>query len=297
MQKRNRTDHIIIHHSATARDTTRFESIKRYHIQTLGWDNIGYHCVIEGDGSIRRGMPENMVGYHCKYGGYNFKAVGVCLTGNFCRDQESPSDAQLRSLGKVLGEWRSKYNVPKSKISGHRETGAATACPGRNLLSWLENYRRGGDDALTDKDKKWIRNKMEGKLDKDNYREDTKKLKSWIMKQIASASPDAVLTPEMRDELLEGVATLNSLLKDPETGLDAVRAKVNDIADKTKGLGDLKESIRNLQGEIKVIKGKLEQSGIVVGDFGILDRLLFEVGELWKAVVKVIKGGGGNKNG
>jgi len=142
MEKRDVTDFVIVHHSATARDTTTTESIKKYHIDHNGWDNIGYHKVIEGDGSIHTGMPINMVGYHCLYGDLNYKSVGICLTGNF--QEERPSGAQLKSLEEVLKEWEEKYDIPRDKILGHKKTGAATSCPGDNLVSWLEKYRAGG---------------------------------------------------------------------------------------------------------------------------------------------------------
>ena len=141
MEKRTKTDFIIVHHSATDRDTTAFESIKKYHMEHNGWDNIGYHRVIEGDGRVSSGMPINMVGYHCLYGGFNYKSVAVCLTGNF--QNEHPSEAQLESLEKILDEWKTKYGISNTNILGHRETGAATSCPGDNLVSWLEKYRVG----------------------------------------------------------------------------------------------------------------------------------------------------------
>ena len=139
MEKRTKTDFVIVHHSATDRDTTTFESIKRWHMEHNGWDNIGYHRVIEGDGSVHSGMPINMVGYHCLYDEFNYKSVAVCLTGNF--QDEYPSEAQLESLEEILAEWETKYGISKEGILGHRETGAATSCPGNNLVSWLENYR------------------------------------------------------------------------------------------------------------------------------------------------------------
>ena len=147
MQRRRKTEYIIVHHSATPRDKTTFEAIKKWHTVHNGWDSVGYHRVIEGDGSVHKGMPENMVGYHCRHGGFNFKSVAVCLTGNFCTGQETPSKAQLESLEKTLKEWQEKYNIPKERILGHRETGASTACPGIGLIEWLRNYRRRDSDA------------------------------------------------------------------------------------------------------------------------------------------------------
>lgn len=140
MEKRTVTDFIIVHHSATDRDSTTFASIKNYHINNNGWDNVGYHKVIEASGKIYDGMPEGNVGYHCLHAGYNYNSLAVCLTGNF--QKQTPTQEQLTSLEKVLSDWQAKYNIPKDRILGHRETGASTACPGNSLVTFLENYRK-----------------------------------------------------------------------------------------------------------------------------------------------------------
>jgi N-acetylmuramoyl-L-alanine amidase len=143
MEKRTVTDFIIVHHSATDRDSTTFASIKNYHINNNGWNNVGYHKVIEASGKIYDGMPEGNVGYHCLHDGFNYKSVAVCLTGNF-QDQK-PTEKQLASLKQILDEWRAKYNIPRDKVLGHKETGASTSCPGNNLIPFLQNYRKGND--------------------------------------------------------------------------------------------------------------------------------------------------------
>lgn len=46
---------VIIHHSAVSRSKNKeqFDAMKRYHIGK-GWGNIGYHYVIEPDGTIKK---------------------------------------------------------------------------------------------------------------------------------------------------------------------------------------------------------------------------------------------------
>jgi N-acetyl-anhydromuramyl-L-alanine amidase AmpD len=131
--------YIIIHQSATPRETTTFDAIKRYHIG-LGWGNIAYHYFIDGRGKIHKGRNERTAGTHTKADNMNFKSLGVCLAGNF--DNEEPSDAQLEALEKILRNLSAKYNIPKERILGHLEVpGAVTQCPGKNLLEWIEEYR------------------------------------------------------------------------------------------------------------------------------------------------------------
>ena len=57
-------DKIIIHCSATpeGRDVKTSE-IKRWHVEDNGWRDIGYHFVIELDGSIHKGRA---VGVLCR---------------------------------------------------------------------------------------------------------------------------------------------------------------------------------------------------------------------------------------
>jgi len=130
--------YIIIHHTATKRDRTKFWSVKKNHIKR-GWGDIGYHYFITPR-RIYKGRSEEFVGAHCKYGGFNFKSLGVCLTGNF--EKEYPTQSQISFLGQVVDELCARYRIPRANILGHRETGAKTLCPGKNLLPYIEALRK-----------------------------------------------------------------------------------------------------------------------------------------------------------
>jgi len=111
--KLNKVDYLIIHHSATPRDKTTFEAVRRYHIQK-GWGDIGYHFFITADGTIHKGRKEEDVGAHCRASGMNFKSLGICV----------------------------KYLILPDHILGHCEVpGARTLCPGENLLEWVHIYK------------------------------------------------------------------------------------------------------------------------------------------------------------
>jgi N-acetyl-anhydromuramyl-L-alanine amidase AmpD len=132
--------YLIVHHTATPRDSTTFEAVKRYHTQELGWEDIGYHFFINGQGILNLGRPVNYVGSHCSAGSMNFKSLGICLAGNF--EVEKPSEGQLKMLESILRELMNKYKIPIDNLLGHCEVpGAKTLCPGKNLLEWLKNYR------------------------------------------------------------------------------------------------------------------------------------------------------------
>jgi N-acetyl-anhydromuramyl-L-alanine amidase AmpD len=134
--------YLIVHHSATARDTTTFESVRRYHINVRGFWDIGYHYFIDGKGVLYPGRPENYVGAHCKTPppSMNLMSLGICLAGNF--EEETPSNEQLLSLEKLLKDLIEKYKIQISNVLGHCEVpGTSTLCPGKNLLEWLKRWR------------------------------------------------------------------------------------------------------------------------------------------------------------
>jgi len=129
--------YIIIHHSAT--DEGNSLCFDRAHI-SRGWDGVGYHFVIDngskgkGDGQIevspRWLKQEN--GSHCKAGGMNAKAIGICLVGDFSRDV--PTSKQMASLAYLVNKLREYYGIPMSRIMGHGQVpGARTECPGNNF--------------------------------------------------------------------------------------------------------------------------------------------------------------------
>ena len=62
--------YIVIHHSLTKDGTVvDWEAIRRYHKETNGWSDIGYHYGIERVGgglSLQVGRPESQPGAHTK---------------------------------------------------------------------------------------------------------------------------------------------------------------------------------------------------------------------------------------
>jgi N-acetyl-anhydromuramyl-L-alanine amidase AmpD len=123
---------IIIHHSAVSREANakQFEAIKRNHI-SKGWGDIGYHFLIDPNGKLNFGRKETAIGAHCSHGGMNNKSIGICLAGNF--EIEKPTDHQIFMLRDALQMLSYRFKIPRARILGHKETGAATACPGKNL--------------------------------------------------------------------------------------------------------------------------------------------------------------------
>ena len=130
---------IILHCSATSEgkhiDT---ETIRQWHLQR-GWDDIGYHYVIELDGSIHKGRDEGTIGAHCF--GHNTDSIGICYVGGLTSDGKQPKDTrteeQKKSLYKLTKDLQDKYNIPLSEIHCHNEF-ANKACPSFSIETFKE---------------------------------------------------------------------------------------------------------------------------------------------------------------
>lgn len=107
------TSRAVIHHTATSCSTT-IDSIRRYHINERGWDDIGYHKIIDCEGIIHEGRPLTMQGAHAK--GRN-NLVGIALVG-----YDEFTGLQVEALKRLLEQLKTK------RVERHHEE-----CPGKGL--------------------------------------------------------------------------------------------------------------------------------------------------------------------
>lgn len=119
---------IIVHCADTpeGRDD-KAADIERWH-KAQGYNDIGYHYVVDIDGTIEPGRDLECVGAHCK--GHNAQSVGVCYIGGRdgekVKSKDTRTPEQKASLLLLLKFLRAKY--PEAKIYGHRDF-AQKACP------------------------------------------------------------------------------------------------------------------------------------------------------------------------
>lgn len=133
---------IVVHHSATANDAS-IDDIRNVHVEERGWDDIGYHWLIDHEGIIRQGRREHLIGAHCK--GLNDQSIGVCCIGHF--EEEEPSNAMIDALVFCLADICIRYGLTAHSIIGHsyavsisREA-TPTQCPGSTLSLMLPRVR------------------------------------------------------------------------------------------------------------------------------------------------------------
>jgi N-acetylmuramoyl-L-alanine amidase len=128
---------IVIHHSAGPRSQSA-EAIRRYHTAQpplgRGWKAIGYHFVIEEDGTLVHGRPVGMAGAHALP--VNDRAIGICLIGDNTRRGQEWTRAQIQAAQALIHTLRLIW--PALIVTGHRDVHPGhTECPGLNAADVL----------------------------------------------------------------------------------------------------------------------------------------------------------------
>ncbi len=153
--------YIMLHHSLTKdSQTVSWQAIRRYHVETLGWLDIGYHFgielvgspiignrqllkvrppqdareIFEGGYEILIGRPLDEEGAHCPE--MNQKALGICFVGNF--DEAPVPEEQWKKGVTLVGSLIRLLDIPIPNIVGHRDY-SQKSCPGK--LFDLERFR------------------------------------------------------------------------------------------------------------------------------------------------------------
>ena len=148
----SRWTHIVLHHSATARGGAGL--FDKYHRETNGWDELGYHFVIGNgtdtpDGLIETGprWHKQKHGAHCKTPDnyFNEHGIGICLVGDFTKSR--PTRRQLVSLNRLLRFLCRQCGIGPERVTTHGTINRKTVCPGQHLR--LSTIRRGLTGSAT----------------------------------------------------------------------------------------------------------------------------------------------------
>jgi len=135
---------VVIHCSATRPEwmdkratSEKVAAIRNWHMQDRGWKNIGYHYLIDRNGTVATGRPVEQVGAHVQ--GHNTGTIGVCLIGGHGSSETDRFDehftvSQDKALRTLLADLKRSHKGIV-KISGHNQY-AAKACPGFNVPTW-----------------------------------------------------------------------------------------------------------------------------------------------------------------
>ena len=114
--------------------------VKRWHTQHNGWSDIGYHWLIDRDGTVSTGRPVERAGAHVI--GHNRNSIGIALFGGHGGTEndifhENFTPAQNRALRDLIKSLRIQF-PSITIVSGHNQY-AAKACPCFDVQDWYQS--------------------------------------------------------------------------------------------------------------------------------------------------------------
>lgn len=134
--------YVVILHTASETCFTQaacifiVRNIQSFHIESNGWNDIGYSFLVGGDGIVYEGRGWDTEGAFAM--GYNKKAIGIAFIGTFTSELPTPKqlDAgkQLIDLGVKLGKISPAY-----KLLAHRQL-SSTESPGLAFFRLLKTW-------------------------------------------------------------------------------------------------------------------------------------------------------------
>ncbi len=164
--------HTIIHHGASPYSYTDGATVVRsywnYHVNSNGWDDIGYNYLFDKNGNMFQGrhnpnLPTTDVkGAHA--GNCNSKSIGLNFIGHSDTAATAPTSLQLEKCWNMLAWWydykqfdptssaditnqAGQFTFSRYRISGHRDVNQTatgelgTTCPGNTLYAMLPTFR------------------------------------------------------------------------------------------------------------------------------------------------------------
>lgn len=120
-------DAIVIHCSATREgQDIKASDIDKWH-KERGFKMIGYHFVVDLDGTIEKGRPLTMNGAHCNTSGisgkvYNSHSIGICYIGGLDKKgkaKDTRTKKQKVALHNLIYSLIMQF--PIKEIIGHRD--------------------------------------------------------------------------------------------------------------------------------------------------------------------------------
>lgn len=114
IQRVNRVNKIVVHHTADSLDKNRSDeeiirAIYSYHAITRGWGDIGYNYLIGQNGKVYEGRAggDYTVGAHASYN--NLGSAGISVLGDY--EKNPLNSAQEISLKNLINSLAHKYGI------------------------------------------------------------------------------------------------------------------------------------------------------------------------------------------
>lgn len=132
---------IIVHCTATAEGKDySVDTIRKWHLKR-GWRDIGYHFLVQRDGTVDEGRPIEQSGAHTK--GHNWDSIGISYVGGVEAKKtngkwiakDTRTDEQKEALLDLICQLHDTYG---GVVYGHRNF-SAKACPSFDAKKEYEN--------------------------------------------------------------------------------------------------------------------------------------------------------------
>lgn len=133
-------DLIQIHCSATRGDMDVTAAMVDQWHKARGWSGIGYNFFIRLDGTVEEGRPVEKA--PAGVFGHNATAIAICYAGGL-NAQGQPADTrtpmQKAAMAQLVKAQAQKYNVPVTRILGHRDLSPDKNGNGKvDVWEWLK---------------------------------------------------------------------------------------------------------------------------------------------------------------
>lgn len=137
---------VTVHITASNPKAT-VEDIRRMH-KAQGWSDIGYHWLVDSQGIVFAGRPENKTGAHVA--GHNTGNIGISYIARGADNESNApygkfiTPAQARALESKVADILYRYDLTTDDIYGHNDFNPGKACPCfkvRNSVEFLQNVQ------------------------------------------------------------------------------------------------------------------------------------------------------------
>lgn len=128
--------YIVIHCTAGPANQST-EEIKNYWRKVNGWKDVGYHYLINTNGSFDVLSPLEKPTNGVK--GYNSKSVHICYKGGQ-NGIDTRTEKQKETMEMLVRQMHVKF--PKADIKGHRDfPDVKKLCPSFEVSEWLKEIK------------------------------------------------------------------------------------------------------------------------------------------------------------
>lgn len=118
--------------------------IQDYHIETKGWDDIGYNFLIGGDGSVYVGRGWDYKGAHSRI--FNQRSICIAFIGSYFK--HSPPQRSLNAAQQLMQEGVEMNKLSKDyRLYGHRQL-IPTISPGNRLYEIIQTWSHWSEDVI-----------------------------------------------------------------------------------------------------------------------------------------------------